>query len=300
MNKFFKRVVSAVAAVAVVVTAAVVFDVPKKLAAAEKVTGDGYIFDSDTGKLTITSNAGSTNWITDVEPRYGYSAVLSVEIADGVTYIGNHAFNNCDRLTSITIPNGVTSIGDNTFASCPSLGEIIYPSGATVSSGAIPDTATQVKYTANNSTLNVTEITLGKVKTSFTVTDDMNINFVAENQRSMVSQTGHTHVFANDVCQICNTSAPSIHTHKACGDSAHEGCNHGDIVYEPFPTTLDDFELDINNIIIGDDKNYYLTDDLTDETFSDTEIYIKDATVNFALTDTRSIQKALRFPVTGY
>lgn len=74
----------------------------------------------------------------------------------------------------------------------------------------------------------------------------------------------------------------------------HENCTHSEVEYEPFPTTIDGFELDfLNGIIIEKDTNYYLTDDLTDETLSDTEIYIKDATVNFCLSghmfDTKGI-----------
>ena len=48
-------------------------------------------------------------------------------IPDGVTYIGNHAFHNCNGFTGeLVIPNGVTSIGNYTFYNCSGFtGELI-------------------------------------------------------------------------------------------------------------------------------------------------------------------------------
>ena len=45
------------------------------------------------------------------------NSVKRVEIGDGVTSIGNHAFRNCSSLASVPIPDGVTSIGNAVFQS---------------------------------------------------------------------------------------------------------------------------------------------------------------------------------------
>ena len=76
--------------------------------------------------------------------KYGYNASLitdtsigdsafsrcfkltSITIPDGVTSIGDYAFEECS-ITSITIPNSVTSIGDRAFSECySSLTDVYY------------------------------------------------------------------------------------------------------------------------------------------------------------------------------
>ena len=57
--------------------------------------------------------------------------IKSVTIKDGVTSIGEWAFDGCTGLTSITIPNSVTSIGDGAFNKCQSLTSINIPDGVT-------------------------------------------------------------------------------------------------------------------------------------------------------------------------
>ena len=54
-----------------------------------------------------------------------------VTIPDGVTSIGDCAFEGCSNLTSITIPDGVTSIGDCAFYECKKLTSITIPDGVT-------------------------------------------------------------------------------------------------------------------------------------------------------------------------
>ena len=61
----------------------------------------------------------------------GCSSLTSVVIPDGVTSIGDWAFNGCSSLTSVVIPEGVTSINDGAFYDCASLASIVIPKGVT-------------------------------------------------------------------------------------------------------------------------------------------------------------------------
>ena len=57
--------------------------------------------------------------------------IKKVVIEDGVTSIGNHAFELCPSLTSVTIPNSVKSIGSYAFLYCKGLTSITIPNSVT-------------------------------------------------------------------------------------------------------------------------------------------------------------------------
>ena len=52
-------------------------------------------------------------------------------IPNGVTMIGNYAFNYCDSLTSVTISDSVTEIGERAFQFCKALTSITIPDSVT-------------------------------------------------------------------------------------------------------------------------------------------------------------------------
>ena len=57
--------------------------------------------------------------------------VTKITIPEGVTSIGDWAFEECTKLKEVTIPNSVTHIWDNAFYECISLTEITIPDSVT-------------------------------------------------------------------------------------------------------------------------------------------------------------------------
>ena len=81
--------------------------------------------------LTISGTGAMKDYdAPDDQPWKDYrSLIASVVIEDGVTSIGNMAFEGCNNanLTSVTIPASVTSIGDFAFGYCTYLASVTIP-----------------------------------------------------------------------------------------------------------------------------------------------------------------------------
>ena len=102
----------------------------------------------------------------------------SIKIPDSVTSIGNYAFYGCSSLTSITIPDSVTSIGNYAFSDCSSLTSITIPDSVTsignrafdgcssLKSITIPDSVTSIGYFAFESCSRLQSITIPDSVTS--------------------------------------------------------------------------------------------------------------------------------------
>ena len=83
-------------------------------------------------------------------------SLTSVTIPDSVTSIDYRAFSDCKSLTSVTIPDSVTSIGSGTFWNCDSLTSVTIPDSVTsigdgafafcgsLTSVTIPDSVTSI------------------------------------------------------------------------------------------------------------------------------------------------------------
>ena len=59
------------------------------------------------------------------------SSLSEITLPEGLTSIGDSAFENCDGLTRITLPDSLTSIGARAFHYCTSLTSITLPEGLT-------------------------------------------------------------------------------------------------------------------------------------------------------------------------
>ena len=85
------------------------------------------------GTLTIKGKGEMEDYGWGDAPWYTYRAYIKAAvIRDGVTRIGECAFNRCSSLISVTISDSVTSIGDWAFSSCSSLSSTEIPKGVTL------------------------------------------------------------------------------------------------------------------------------------------------------------------------
>ena len=106
----------------------------------EKIYG-GFIKDKS-GAYIYTSKNGVPKYATSVIVEQGVTAIgeyafddckslQSVVIPNSVTSIGRYAFSNCIALQSVVIPNSVTSIDECAFLGCTSLQSINIPNSVT-------------------------------------------------------------------------------------------------------------------------------------------------------------------------
>ena len=98
--------------------------------------------------------------------------VTELIIPDGVTSIGDYAFEGCTSLTSIMIPDSVTSIGDYAFEGCTSLTSIV-----------IPDSVTSIGYVAFIGCTGLTSITVDEDNTSYQSIDG---NLYSKDGRTLI------------------------------------------------------------------------------------------------------------------
>ena len=87
-----------------------------------------------TGKLTVEGTGAMRDFSEEVIPPWEsiLDSITAVEIAEGVTSVGDEAFFLCGKLASVTIPFGVKRIGKWAFSYCGALTGVTIPDGVAV------------------------------------------------------------------------------------------------------------------------------------------------------------------------
>ena len=152
-----KKIISLLLSVLMIITSVPLMAVESFAAVPVKsgTTGEcTWTLDSD-GVLTISGNGKMKDYSFNERKPWGTS-ITKVVIENGVTSIGNWAFENCFSLTSITILDGVRYIGNCAFLCCTSLTSVTIPDGVTsiggyafngctsLTSVTIPDSVTSI------------------------------------------------------------------------------------------------------------------------------------------------------------
>ena len=91
-----------------------------------------YYFKFSTGILAISGTGDMNDYTSSTVPWKDYrDNITSVIVEDGVTSIGNSAFEYCDNLVSITFNTKIKKIEERTFASCVNLTKVTIPDSVT-------------------------------------------------------------------------------------------------------------------------------------------------------------------------
>ena len=112
-----------------------------------------YMFNT-TGQHVVEYLLSSTSIDGNMFSNVCYNCdILSLDISNGVTYIGNYAFNGCSALTTIYIPNSVTYLGNYAFYECSSLTSAVIGAGVTGGSEYLFDGCTSLTSITINSNI---------------------------------------------------------------------------------------------------------------------------------------------------
>ena len=90
-------------------------------------------YDTGTKTLTISGKGDMPNytWEHQAPWQEHTQQMLMLVVEEGITRIGNQAFENAGNLISVTLPKTVTRIGDYAFGFCGSLPMVTIPAGVT-------------------------------------------------------------------------------------------------------------------------------------------------------------------------
>lgn len=89
-----------------------------------------WVFNTSTGLLTISGTGAMKDYANSDSNRAPWYAIrtliTSIKICNGVTRVGNYAFNGCNSATEVWTSTTVTSFGSDAFNNCSGLTKVKY------------------------------------------------------------------------------------------------------------------------------------------------------------------------------
>ena len=94
--------------------------------------GEGLTWKLSYGTLTISGTGKMASYSPGDAPWYSRrTQIRKITISEGVTSIGEYAFEECTNVTSIFIPSSVTELNEYCFSACKSMKSITIPQSVT-------------------------------------------------------------------------------------------------------------------------------------------------------------------------
>ncbi len=140
MKKTVKRILASLLTVVMLLGVVPMTGITAIAATQSGTCGDKltWTFNTSTGELKIDGTGAMYDYPLVVRPWETYEAnIKSVVIGNGVTTIGDYAFDRCGSLTSVIIGNSVITIGEGSFRNCDSLTSITIGNSVTTIEGAV-------------------------------------------------------------------------------------------------------------------------------------------------------------------
>lgn len=95
--------------------------------------GDNVTWKLEGDTLTISGTGPMENykWRNEQPWHSTRMDIKSIVVGEGITTIGNSAFEGCSKVTSVSLPKTLTRIGGSAFDQCTLLKEVLIPDGVT-------------------------------------------------------------------------------------------------------------------------------------------------------------------------
>ena len=175
------------------------------------------------GDLTVYGHGAMDDYFTHDQP-WGSNAksIVSVEIGEGVTHIGDYAFSDTETAW-VQLPQSLRTIGNYAFRSCDKLKSVSIPDGVRTLYLNAFDACTSL------SSIHISRYTqtiIGGIDTKVTIcstsADCAAALYAAEKGYSfeVCTHAEHTHEYADTVTMpTCEQKGGTAHTCAICGDS---------------------------------------------------------------------------------
>ena len=182
-----------------------------------------YSFDESTGVLTISGTGDMKQWPEDDPPWYGDTRIKTLIIDEGVTSIGDRAFQGCSNLSNVQLPNSLALINDSAFYGCSSLTSVTIPDGVKrIDNSAFEGCIRLTSFSVNEGNSNYSSqdgVLFNKDKTEL-------IQYPIGNERTTYDIPNSVTSIGNSAFSEC-TSLASVtipNSVTSIGNSAFDGC----------------------------------------------------------------------------